>query len=303
MIEDKRKAMVMGAFSGDALALGAHWVYNTRVIDKKFGTLDRYADPLTSYHGDKKAGDFTHYGDQMMVLLESVAAAGGFEGEHFAQHWHLLFQNYGGYFDKATKTTLHQMDDQKEMLNSGSTSDDLAGASRIAPLVYAYHADQDRLDQSVRRQTAITHNNGQVIECAAFFAQVATTVLRGDSPADAIEAVLAADAWSESVTDVVRSGVDSRNRDTRDTISAFGQMCSTEAALPGTVHLICTYENDFKRGLVENVMAGGDSAARGLLLGMVLGAHCGMDAIPARWLSELKERRRIEQLLDALDAG
>ncbi len=36
MMKDKLRAMVMGAFVGDALALGAHWVYNTNVIDKKF---------------------------------------------------------------------------------------------------------------------------------------------------------------------------------------------------------------------------------------------------------------------------
>ena len=302
-MKDKRKAMVMGAFIGDALALGAHWVYNTHVIDKKFGRLDGYQDPLTSYHTGKKAGDFTHYGDQGMVLLESLAAAKGFEAEHFARLWRNFFQSYGGYFDKATKTTLENMAAPKDLTNSGSSSDDLAGAARIAPLVYAYHADPEKLDRYVRRQTAITHNHELVLECAAFFAQLAIAALDGQSPSACIEKVLAAGKGTSAFTDLIRQGIDSRNRDSRETIATFGQMCSAEAALPGTIHLICTYEGDYKKALIENVMAGGDSSARGMLLGMVLGARLGMDAIPAPWLSELKARARIEQFLNTLDAG
>ena len=48
-------------------------------------------------------------------------------------------------------------------------------------------------------------------------------------------------------------------------------------------------------------MAGGDSAARGLLTGMILGAHLGLDAIPKDWLSDLKKHEHIVALLNTLD--
>jgi ADP-ribosylglycohydrolase len=51
-------------------------------------------------------------------------------------------------------------------------------------------------------------------------------------------------------------------------------------AFPGAVHLIVKYQDNPRQGLIENVMAGGDSAARGLIAGMVFGAYAGMDAIP-----------------------
>jgi ADP-ribosylglycohydrolase len=35
--------------------------------------------------------------------------------------------------------------------------------------------------------------------------------------------------------------------------------------------------------MVENVMAGGDSAARGIILGGILGYVHGIDAIPQTW--------------------
>jgi ADP-ribosylglycohydrolase len=44
-------------------------------------------------------------------------------------------------------------------------------------------------------------------------------------------------------------------------------------------------------------MAGGDSAARALVLGMVLGAQSGKQALPERWVEGLKSAPRVEAFL------
>jgi ADP-ribosylglycohydrolase len=66
------------------------------------------------------------------------------------------------------------------------------------------------------------------------------------------------------------------------------------------VHLIAKYENDLKEALIQAVMAGGDSAARGMIVGMVLGAHLGPENLPIEWISELVVREKIEALLDQI---
>jgi ADP-ribosylglycohydrolase len=48
-------------------------------------------------------------------------------------------------------------------------------------------------------------------------------------------------------------------------------------------------------------MAGGDSAGRGLLAGMILGAHLGMPAIPAEWLNDMKAYPQILEMLGKID--
>jgi ADP-ribosylglycohydrolase len=45
-------------------------------------------------------------------------------------------------------------------------------------------------------------------------------------------------------------------------------------------------------------MAGGDSAARGLVVGMILGAYQGMDGIDENWIEEMRERQTIEHCLN-----
>ena len=297
---DNHTAAVWGAFAADALSLGVHWVYNTGVIDKKFGRVKGYHDPLTSYHKGKKAGDFTHYGDQMLVLLESAANAKGFDERRFAQSWRDYFAGYKGYFDQATKATLANMDAGRELTASGSDSDDLAGAARMAALVAVYSADQQELVRAAKAQTALTHNDGRVIDSAEFFARTVFSVLKGQPPVAAAEQTLDDHFADNPIASLVSMGLESRDRDTRQTIAEFGQMCSIEAGLPGAMHLIARYAGDLATGLVENVMAGGDSSARGMLAGMVLGADQGMTAIPEAWIVEMTAAGRIRELLSGL---
>ena len=302
-MNDKTRAMVLTSFAGDALSLGVHWIYNTNVIDKKWGRVEYYIKPeRPTYHPTKDLGDFTHYGDQTLVLLQSIAENSGYSLAHFAGAWQDFFDSYDGYFDGATKATRENIASGKDISEAGSGSDDLAGAARIAPLVYLYHRDEDKLIEAVRSQTALTHNHPEVIGCAEFFARVTLKVLNGAAPVAAIKDVLA-DAFSRGpIEQLVNEGLDSVEMDTRQAMKDFGQMCEVEVALPCTIHLIGKYENDLRRGLIENAMAGGDSSARGLVTGMILGAHQGLDAIPERWLSELKAYDRIVESLEKMGA-
>jgi ADP-ribosylglycohydrolase len=95
----------------------------------------------------------------------------------------------------------------------------------------------------------------------------------------------------------VRQGKESIHEDTRSAIEGFGRDCGIEAAFPTVIHLVYKYEDSLKDALIENVMAGGDSAARGMMVGMILGAHGGMEAIPGKWLAEMKAYEKIRQLL------
>ena len=302
-MKENTKGMLFGSFVGDALALGPHWVYNTNVIDKKFGRVQQYFDPLVSYHAGKKKGDFTHYGDQMLLLLESLASASGFDRTQFADAWQSFFNDYEGYRDKATLTTLQNMTEGNNILKSGSSSDDLGGAARIGPIVYRYANDMASAIQAARYQTALTHNNPSVLDSAEFFVRLAIRALAGEKPSEAISHLLETQYQDTDIADAVSLGLASQDKDTRTIIAEFGQMCSVEAALPGTIHVITKYEKDLKEALVENVMAGGDSAARGMLVGMVLGAYTGIESIPEDWLETLNTKKRIADLLVLIDKG
>jgi ADP-ribosylglycohydrolase len=296
------KAMVFASFAADALALGGHWVYNAAVIEKKYGWLDRYENPLgRTYHPTKEKGQFTHYGDQMVLLLEDIATAHGFDLAHFAKTWQDFFRSYDGYHDHASTDTWANFQTGAGPRESGSASTDLAGAARISPLIYYAHKTAGNPLPAVKSQTAMTHNHPDVIKSAVFFTDITLRVLRGQSPSEALFQVAETCTGQTNIREWVKAAKESVERETREVILDFGQQCATASAFPCAVHLILKYENNLKEALIENVMAGGDSAARGMVAGMILGAHGGMEAIPDHWLSEMKAFQHINRLMETID--
>jgi ADP-ribosylglycohydrolase len=300
-MKENGKTMVLASFVGDSLALGVHWIYDTARIEKEFGRVDSFLNPASdSYHPTKKRGEFTHYGDQSFVLLESLAAKRGFDLDDFATRWRKLFQGYDGYYDQATKATLQNFSSNKMPVDAGSPSKDLSGASRVAPLVFCYQDDLDSLVEAARDQTRMTHNNPDVIDGAEFFAKVSWLVLHGTPPVSAMEELSSERFNKSSIRHWVKDGIESKAEDSISTIARFGQSCHVDDAFAGVVHLIAKYENDLEEALVQAVMAGGDSAGRGMVVGMVLGAHLGEEALPGQWVSGLQSRGEILDLLDKL---
>jgi ADP-ribosylglycohydrolase len=298
---DNAKAMLMASFAADAHALGVHWIYNTNVIDKKYGRVETLIAPtLAVFHRGKPAGAFTHFGDQMLLLLKSVADT-GFDPKQFSADWRAFFNHYAGYFDSATKTTIANLDKGVTFDQAGSDSDDLGGAARIAPLVYAYRHQSDRLFDAVRTLTALTHHNKTVINIAELLARTALQVLAGAPPVEALQQETHDRFADTPLSDWVEEGIASAAIETRQAISDLGQACEIEVAFPATVHLLARYPDDLKTALAENVMAGGDSAARGMLVGLLLGAYTGSNAIQP-WIEGMQARQEIETLVARIDA-
>jgi ADP-ribosylglycohydrolase len=300
-MKENGKTMVLASFAADSLALGVHWIYDTARIEKEFGRVDTLLKPASdSYHPTKERGEFTHYGDQTLVLLESLAAKRGFDLDDFAMRWRELFEDYDGYYDQATKATLQNFSHDKLPVDAGSPSNNLSGASRVAPLVFCYQDDLDTLVEAARDQTRMTHNNPDVIDGAEFFARVSWWVLHGTPPISALEEVSNERFDKSPIGHWVKDGIESKDLASVSVIARFGQSCHVDDAFAGAAHLIAKYDSDLEEALVQAVMAGGDSAGRGMVVGMVLGAHLGKEGLPGQWVSGLRRQGEILDLLDKL---
>ena len=293
--------MILGSFVGDSLALGVHWIYETNIIKQKFGRVDTFLKPLPdSYHPSKDKGGFTHYGDQEMVLLESTSAKKKFDLEDFSWRWRSLFKDYKGYMDQATRGTLANYAAGKKASDAGSMSNELSGAIRIAPLAALYSQDLAGLVAAARAQTAMTHRDPLTVDCSEFFARLLFHILKGARPSDAMEKTAAERFTGLPIESWFSAGRDSIGEDSISEISRFGQSCHTPDAFPGIVHLVCKYEKDLREALIQAVMAGGDNATRAMAVGMILGAHLGMEAIPEEWVSGLTKKSRIMELAESI---
>lgn len=273
---------LLGAFIGDALALGPHWIYDVQDIQAKLGHVERYRAPMATYHAGKSAGDFTHYGDQTLVLLRSIAALGHFDLAHFTTAWRAFWSDSRtlAYRDGATRAA---------MAGQASNSHDIAGVGRMAPLLVLEWENDGAFLAAVAAQTGLTHGSQEVLAAADFFARVTLSVSRGASITEAlVSAPLAAQRSAASAeTDAAA-------------LEAHGLACSVTVAFPSVCHLLLRYPEDPCAALIANANAGGDSAARGMILGMIYGARFADFPWPSEWLTEMKAYPEICELVGKL---
>lgn len=298
------ESILLGALIGDALSLGPHWIYEQDVIAEKLGSADSFNDPISDYHPGKRAGDFTHFGDQLLHLLTHLSETRKFNLHNYALSWRSYWENPANtsYRDGATRSTLILLQAGLPPGKAGSTSNDLAGAARIAPLFLIGLPENDLLF-AVRELTAFTHNDPAVIEAAEFFTRLILLVGEGRSIPYAL-ASLEARSWKSLPAKWFASARHSSSSSWSDTeaMASHGLSCHIGNAFPGVLHLLLRHASDPETALIANARAGGDTATRSLFLGMIYGA-CGLlEAFPDRWMDGLNARDRIVAALVGLAA-
>jgi len=279
---DRLRGCLVGSLAGDALSLGVHWIYAEETL-RELAPVAEFSDPAAdSYHPEKHAGDLSHVGDQALTLHRSLHPENGFDAGEWSEHWHAMWEGYPDYFDKATK---HRLAEGEAM-----ASDELAGAARIAPLVSFYGPEQrDKLFDAISGQTALTHAGVPVRSAGWCLAELALGAMETGSVARSL-------ARSERIDypELDYFGMLAKARSLPDdpiaAVGECGRACPLDQALPAVLYILDRFGDDLEAALMANARAGGDNCARGLALGMVLGAAHGVDAVPSRW-------RGVERLL------
>lgn len=252
----KVKELILISLVADSYSLGAHWIYD----DKQLASLDINWDELNDakavWHKDKKAGEFTHYGDQTFWLYEFLKDKDTFDVEEYLSFWENKMQSYNGYIDGATRESLENIKDDKRP--SGSESTDLSIVGRIAPLLLVSSTKQEFLE-NVETFVKVTHNSNDSLKAASFFAKVLLEVLEGSSIEASLEKVK--ESFDSQVQGFVSSGISSKTSDTFTTIRNFGPACDVNEGFAGVIHLLSKYDN-LKDMLICNAKAGGDTSAR-----------------------------------------
>jgi len=271
---ERLKGMLFGAFVGDAYALGLHWIYDTDKLKQEADKLIGYLSPSTdSFHRGKRKGDFTHYGDQSLLLLKSISSNQGFAIDVFKTHWLTYMSKYEGYIDHATKESLSLLDSGTHF---GSSSDELGGFVRVAPLIF-YHFDDPALSKFIEKQTRLTHNNDPLNNFGKFVTELILELVIGKP---LLESILQISQKYPQIEKTVQRLQSRLSEDSCEVIKDIGQSCSSQFAFPAALYLILKYPSNFIDAMKQNVLAGGDSAGRGMLIGMILGASVGYSHLP-----------------------
>lgn len=315
-IEDRFRGAIWGQFVGDAAALGAHWIYNLSELERTYpdGIHGFEAPAEGHYHLGKHPGDQTHYGEAALLLLESVAELGRFDPRDFGRRFVARFgsPNYRGYLDKATRGTLENFALYSEEqpaetfdFQQGADDDQLAGPSRIAPVVIAHLHDPNLLGV-VESAIRVCQNNDRAVGYVKAQTLILSELLQGRDPHSAIhraeevakqnvEGLLRAE-----IVKKMRAAMDATLKSVTDATLMFGQSCPLASSFPSAIQTFAKKPESFEEAVLGTIRAGGDSAGRAAVLGAWLGAHLGIEGVPAEWRDRLSARERIHKNVELL---
>lgn len=274
------KRLILTSLVADAYSLGAHWIYDEEQLKELDIDWNILNAPNAMWHKGKKAGDFTHYGDQILWLYEFLKGKNCFDANEYQSFWKTKAENYNGYVDGSTRETLENI--SKGIKPSGAPSTDLSIVGRIAPLLLVSKTKEEFL-KNVEEFVKCTHNSELALISARFFASLLIEVLEGKEIETSI--LKLKEDYEPNIQTYVSNGILSKQNDTFKTIREFGPACGIEGGFEGVIHLLSKY-NNLKDMLIENAKAGGDSSARGMIASIILTASNStvFEQIPEDWL-------------------
>jgi ADP-ribosylglycohydrolase len=157
--------------------------------------------------------------------------------------------------------------------------------------------------EAARAQTALTHNTSEVVDAAEFISRTVLSLIQGVSVESALRTAASLPFRTLQIQNYLKRAEQVRDLPTNEAVAQLGQSCPLEKALPSVFLILLKHGDDFENALVKNVMAGGDSAARGKVIGIILGAAHGVRAIPERWIEHISARPQIEKFFKTVGLG
>lgn len=186
---------LMGAFIGDALALGPHWFYDLNEQRQHYGDwITDYADPLPGrYHQGLKAGDSSQSGIILGLLVDSIIAQNGYLQADFCRRLDndLLPQldgtamaGPGGFTSQSIRWVYRQRQRGLPWGQVASPADNTEAAERVLAIAIRYAGDLPTLATQLMANTGLTQSDPTVAAMTLAYGLVLAQLIAGE-PLDA----------------------------------------------------------------------------------------------------------------------
>jgi ADP-ribosylglycohydrolase len=313
-----------GLFVGDALAMPVHWYYNRRALFEDYGRVTDYLAPRNPhpdsilwrstytapnskgeilhdqarywgqkgihYHQFLKAGENTLNLKLCRLLIESIRDMGRYDTDDFLRRYIAFMTTPGNhrdtYIEECHRNFFANYAKGVPPRKCGVNEKHIGGLVGMIPIVVFYCGKPDRARRFALAHLALTHPGPEMKMAAGLVADLLLKVLGGSG----LEAALLETIEKQSNPLVGHPFVKWLDEpDDRVIGTRFSTACYVEDAVPAVVYLALKYHDDPEKALIVNTNLGGDNAARGSVLGALMGAAHGTRTFPDRWLEGLLE--------------
>ena len=190
---------------------------------------------------------------------------------------------------------------------AGATGHDTAsigGLVGLAPVVLATAAagDGQAAVEAGLKHLRLTHRSQPLEVFAAAYGRLLSQLVL--APPSALGPLLQTQAagLGKGLSALLGQAPSHQDAATRVVGGLYSPACYIEDSFPSVLYLAARYAHDFEGALIANTNAGGDNCHRGSVLGALLGAWLGFEAIPLRWRQGLQAAPALAQEVEAFIA-
>ena len=181
----------------------------------------------------------------------------------------------------------------------GADDVQLPAISKLPPLVAVY-TNQSVLTELTESAVRITNNNDQ----AVVYSRIASKMMEAAITTQDVDKVIEAaqQAAPTNILPLINNALKAVDKTTHEFTQQIGMSCNLELGIPSVINNLSKHLS-YQESIRQNIVAGGDSCGRSILLGAVLGAihSCETDmGMPTTWLNKLKTKQKMDQLLEKL---
>jgi ADP-ribosylglycohydrolase len=191
MIQDRACGAIMGAFIGDALAIGPHWYYNLAELHRDYGQwINDYTDPKPGrYHDGVKAGQLSQAGFILKLMLRSLIDCEGYDAADFCRRmdedlFPLLdgtpVSGPGRYTSQSIREAWRRRVQQKMPWGqTGGQADTTEAIERTLAIAVRYAFQPAKLAFAVAENTILTQTDDTVVSMTVAFSAVLGLLVQG----------------------------------------------------------------------------------------------------------------------------
>ena len=192
-LQERAAGALMGAFIGDALALGPHWYYDLDELRRDYGEwITGYTDPRPGrYHAGLKAGQLSQAGFILQLTLRSLVECGGYDEGDFCRRLDeaLLprldgtpLSGPGGYTSQSIREVWRRRVEQGlPWGQTGGHADTTEAAERTLALAVRYALRPRELARTITANTLLTQVDETVVSMTVAYGAVLGLLVQGQA--------------------------------------------------------------------------------------------------------------------------
>lgn len=301
---------VLGAAVGDALGHPTEFLSH-QAIRRQYGPSGVTGFELWWERDGRRFAPYTDDTQMAEIVLRALVGHGNSASamdavmEEIATgfaHWSVDPQGGHRAPGNACMRGARRLRDGVHWREAGGPADGGCGSvMRAYPFGLLFYADIERAEHWAIEHSRMTHQAPIALAACAAMAAGVVREVQGSAPATVLSAMVEAagrhNAGTAKMAEAALADAD-RGADPDEVLGRLEGWAAHEA-LTAAMFVVARHERDFRAALLEGANAAGDSDSIATLVGALLGARLGIEALPADWIRDIERTDELRGLAQA----